>query len=113
MADEIKRSFETLRDRSEALARRIGTGAAGTEEAEKLVHELQVHQIQLELRVQQGGEIDFRYSDNGKGLPDGFDTQNASTLGLTLIRNIAVRQLQGEIEFGNNNGFFSVLDSTP
>ena len=42
-------------------------------------------------------------SDNGKGLPEGFDLENTSSMGLKLVR-ILVRQMRGELSFLNDNG---------
>jgi PAS domain S-box-containing protein len=43
--------------------------------------------------------ITLTFRDSGKGLPEGFDTENTNSLGLTLIRTLA-QQLQGSYEFG-------------
>jgi two-component sensor histidine kinase len=48
-------------------------------------------------------------SDNGKGLPPGFDPGNTDTLGLKLVR-ILSKQIKASFEFNNHNGSsFSVI----
>jgi PAS domain S-box-containing protein len=42
-------------------------------------------------------------SDNGCGLPSDYDWQYSSTLGLSLVRTLSA-QLDGKLEFKNNNG---------
>jgi PAS domain S-box-containing protein len=42
-------------------------------------------------------------SDNGVGLPEGFDLQNSKSLGLRLVY-ILTKQLNGNLEINNNNG---------
>ncbi|MGB9936953.1 MAG: CHASE4 domain-containing protein [Methanobacterium sp.] len=41
--------------------------------------------------------------DNGKGLPEGFNLEEAETLGLRLVKSL-VSQLNGTLELRNNNG---------
>jgi two-component sensor histidine kinase len=41
--------------------------------------------------------------DNGIGLPEGFDLNNTSTLGLNIV-NALVKQLNGSIETLKTNG---------
>ena len=48
-------------------------------------------------------KISLVIGDNGKGLPEGFDLENASTLGLRLVTTL-VEQLNGHLEFVNDNG---------
>jgi two-component sensor histidine kinase len=35
--------------------------------------------------------------DDGFGLPEGFDIEHQSTLGLSIVRDLVVRQLEGMI----------------
>jgi PAS domain S-box-containing protein len=55
-------------------------------------------EISIVLHQSEKGEIDMRFSDNGIGLPKGFDFKNTRSLGLTLVRNLSVKQLEGTIE---------------
>ncbi len=48
-------------------------------------------------------KISLVIGDNGKGLPEVFDLENASTLGLRLVTTL-VEQLNGHLEFVNDNG---------
>ena len=55
-------------------------------------------EVSLVLHQSEKGEIDMRFSDNGIGLPKGFDFKNTRSLGLTLVRNLSVKQLKGTVE---------------
>ncbi|MGE5239634.1 MAG: sensor histidine kinase [Chloroflexota bacterium] len=55
-------------------------------------------EISLILRQKAEGELDLRFSDNGVGLPRGFDLGNTRSLGLTLVKNLSEKQLKGTIE---------------
>lgn len=48
------------------------------------------------------------YCDNGSGLPAGYDENTVTTLGMTLIKNLA-RQLDASLEFQSNNGLKCLL----
>jgi two-component sensor histidine kinase len=43
-------------------------------------------------------------SDNGLGLPEGFDLRSAVTLGLRLVANLAQVQLKGDLEVDGRGG---------
>jgi PAS domain S-box-containing protein len=43
-------------------------------------------------------------SDNGVGLPDGFDIYKSKTLGLQLVTGLAINQLEGQINLDKNKG---------
>jgi two-component sensor histidine kinase len=42
-------------------------------------------------------------SDNGVGLPEGFQIQDCESLGLKLVR-VLVKQLKGSINLNSSNG---------
>ncbi|MBN1782310.1 PAS domain-containing protein [bacterium] len=42
--------------------------------------------------------------DNGKGMPENFNWDEADSLGLKLVRILATRQLDGEIQYSGKNG---------
>jgi two-component sensor histidine kinase len=44
------------------------------------------------------------YSDNGTGLPEGFDLKKDSKLGLETVRALVEQQLMGKMEIENKNG---------
>jgi two-component sensor histidine kinase len=48
--------------------------------------------------------IELMVSDNGIGIPDGFDYMNKNTLGMQLFRGISEDQLMGKINITTNNG---------
>ncbi|GEM_PF-2050127 len=55
-------------------------------------------EIELSLTASEGGRIDLTVSDDGVGLPSGFDIDTSKTLGLRLVKVLAEDQLQGNIE---------------
>jgi PAS domain S-box-containing protein len=55
-------------------------------------------EIGIVLRQAEEGTIDFRFRDNGIGLPRGFDFRNIRSLGLTLVKNLSEKQLKGTID---------------
>lgn len=48
--------------------------------------------------------IELRISDNGVGIPEGFDFMDNNTLGMQLFNTIAVDQLMGDIKIDSNHG---------
>ena len=59
----------------------------------------------LELKLLQENKNSFTLTirDNGKGMPDQFNLSNSKSFGLRLV-NILTKQLNGDIQFENNNG---------
>lgn len=49
--------------------------------------------------------IQFSYSDNGKGLPDNFDITTTKSFGMKLIYSLSTRQLLGKPQISNTKGF--------
>jgi len=43
-------------------------------------------------------------SDNGIGLPDGFDVEHTSSLGLSIVRDLVTGQLHGSIDMRRGEG---------
>lgn len=52
----------------------------------------------------------LEYSDNGVGVPDGFDFRNQNTLGLKLIHSIVEMQMMGKVIYKNNNGVSCLIE---
>ncbi|MBP2133248.1 PAS domain S-box-containing protein [Methanomicrobium sp. W14] len=52
------------------------------------------------------GEDSFtlNFSDNGKGLPEGFDPYTTNSLGMSLIRNLIERQMSGNMNVKSGKG---------
>lgn len=59
--------------------------------------------IRILLADEGSGALVLRYSDDGVGVPPGFDFFNRDTLGLKLIRSIGA-QINGEVSFEANHG---------
>src|SRR5262249_50455133 len=58
--------------------------------------------IQIEV-LPDDHQIQLIVTDNGRGLPDGFNSEAASGLGLKLVNSL-VRQLRGTTEIESNSG---------
>lgn len=59
--------------------------------------------LAVSLHRQDQGQIELIVTDDGKGLPDDFDPESTPTLGLKLIRGLAM-QLQGDLSIEGANG---------
>lgn len=55
-----------------------------------------------------GGTNLFSVRDNGIGLPENFDVDKSSSLGLKIVKTFST-QLEGEFSFSNNNGMEFLL----
>ncbi len=60
-------------------------------------------EIAVRLRVEGDAGIELMVRDDGVGLPPGLDFRNTDSLGLQLV-TMLVKQIQGEIEPGNEGG---------
>jgi len=65
----------------------------------------QQKQIKLTF-VKLNNEVQFEYSDNGKGMPIGFNLEKIKSLGTKLIYSLVKRQLLGQIEFSYREGAY-------
>lgn len=62
-------------------------------------------QGKLRMKLSRSGEhIELLYSDNGPGVPDGFDFRAQKTLGLQTVFGIVEHQMRGTVEFDGTNG---------
>jgi two-component sensor histidine kinase len=62
--------------------------------------------INISINNTNDGNITLLYQDNGSGLDENFNVENAQSLGLKLVKLFINRQLKGILEYGNNNGAF-------
>jgi len=60
-------------------------------------HEDLAGEVVLDLE-QNGGELRVTITDNGRGLPQGFSIETTTSLGLSIVRNLIVGQLGGQID---------------
>ena len=68
----------------------------------------------LTINIQkQNNNIKLTYKDNGKGLPDDFNIETVSSMGLKLVRSFTKRQLKGTINFLSDNGTTIILSFKP
>jgi two-component sensor histidine kinase len=59
--------------------------------------------IEIELKSTGNGNYMLKISDNGKGLPDSFNPEHSSTLGLKLV-HLLTTQIDGTLDIINTNG---------
>ena len=67
--------------------------------------------IRVEMR-KEGDACILIVSDNGVGLPPGFDIQTSQTLGMSLVRSWAVHQLRGTLEVDVQKGTKFIMTSS-
>jgi two-component sensor histidine kinase len=61
-------------------------------------------EIYIRLFKQEDGLIELEISDNGIGIPAGYDFEAGDTLGIQVFKSIAEEQMNGEIQFDTKNG---------
>ena len=64
--------------------------------------------INVNLAIISKGNYLLKYSDNGPGMPEGFDLKKSSTLGLRLIYRLS-KQLGGTAEYSSDEGCMFVI----
>jgi two-component sensor histidine kinase/HAMP domain-containing protein len=60
--------------------------------------------IEVDLSASEKGKITLTVSDDGVGLPEGFDITATKTLGLRMVKILAEDQLQGNLEVISKEG---------
>ena len=60
--------------------------------------------IEVSLAASEGGRVNLTVSDDGVGLPPGFDINKSKTLGLRLVKILTEDQLQGTLEVTSDGG---------
>ncbi|RLG31607.1 hypothetical protein DRO03_00545 [Methanosarcinales archaeon] len=60
--------------------------------------------IEVRLTASEGGRINLTVSDDGVGMPPGFDINESKTLGLRLVKILSEDQLQGTLEVTSDRG---------
>jgi two-component sensor histidine kinase len=60
--------------------------------------------IEVSLAASEGGRVNLTVSDDGVGLPPGFDINTSKTLGLRLVKILTEDQLQGTLEVTSDGG---------
>jgi len=60
--------------------------------------------IEVSLTASEDGRVNLTVSDDGVGLPPGFDINESKTLGLCLVKILAEDQLQGTLEVTSDGG---------
>jgi len=65
--------------------------------------------IFINLKKSPDGVIHMRFSDNGPGLAEGFDTNAQKGMGLKSLVALAEHQLQGNIDYKNDGGLVCTI----
>jgi two-component sensor histidine kinase len=60
--------------------------------------------IEVSLRGSENGVVNLTVSDDGIGLPEGFDINTSKTLGLRVVKILAEEQLDGKLEVVSDKG---------
>jgi len=60
--------------------------------------------IEISQKISKDDVVSIRVNDHGGGIPDSVDIAKTDTLGLKLVRNLIVRQLNGDLQIRNQNG---------
>jgi two-component sensor histidine kinase len=60
--------------------------------------------IKITLRQIEQDQIELTYYDNGIGIPEDFDWDNSKSLGMSLIKLLSERQLNGSLELNREMG---------
>jgi len=60
--------------------------------------------IEVRLTASESGRINLTVSDDGVGLPPGFDIDESKTLGFRLVKILTEDQLQGNLEVTSDGG---------
>jgi two-component sensor histidine kinase len=68
--------------------------------------------IEINLTILENGNYEFKYRDNGPGLPTTIDFENAQTLGLRLISGLT-EQINGNLDYRFEEGSVFVIQFNP
>jgi two-component sensor histidine kinase len=60
--------------------------------------------IEVDFRVSEKGVVNLTVSDDGVGLPEGFDINATKTLGLRLVKTLVEDQLDGNLNIISKDG---------
>ncbi|MCG6911159.1 MAG: GAF domain-containing protein, partial [Deltaproteobacteria bacterium] len=60
--------------------------------------------IELSQKISADDMVCIAVKDYGKGIPDSVDIENTDTLGIKLVRNLILKQLNGELVINNRQG---------
>ena len=66
--------------------------------------------IETSIHKSSDGVVTIRVKDDGIGMPEGFDIEKASTLGMELIRNLVQEQLHGKLQIKRDKGTEVVIE---
>jgi len=66
--------------------------------------------IKINLHASENGRVSLTVSDDGVGLPPGFDIDMTDSLGLHLVKILTEDQLQGKVQVINNEGSTFIVE---
>jgi len=59
--------------------------------------------------VREGGDVVVQVADNGVGLPTGFDLEESSGLGLSIVQTLVTSEMDGSLELRDDRGAVAVV----
>ncbi len=65
--------------------------------------------VSINACINHAGDFELTISDNGVGMPEGFDVDSTPTLGLRLVKDIVEQQLNGSISYHVDQGTTVVI----
>tara|TARA_B100000315_G_C14350446_1_gene483741 strand:- start:66 stop:455 length:390 start_codon:yes stop_codon:yes gene_type:complete len=60
--------------------------------------------VEIILQTRENNEIELIVADDGVSLPENYEVDNPTSLGLRLINGLVVNQLKGKIEVNSDEG---------
>jgi two-component system, sensor histidine kinase PdtaS len=60
--------------------------------------------VWISVKYSADNKVLIKVKDDGDGIPEGIDPNNANSLGFTIVRQLIVGQLKGDIRIKNENG---------
>ena len=60
--------------------------------------------IEISQKLSKDDVVTIKVKDHGAGIPDSVDIEHTDTLGLKLVRNLIVKQLNGDLRIHNRDG---------
>ncbi len=91
LAELLQNAVEHAFDESGADAEGLSTAGPGANGVEGAVGHVDVTLSNL------GNELIVAVRDDGRGLPEGFDIEKTTSLGLSIVRDLVASQLEGRI----------------
>jgi PAS domain S-box-containing protein len=70
-------------------------------------------EINVNVHLDEKGDVVLEFGDDGVGLPEGFDIRKTKTLGLSLAIRLTEKQIGGKMDVFRDNGLKYILTFSP